>query len=164
MTRKEKLAREEWERKVAENQAYLANLQVGDDIIITNTYNIPKYYFGNIIENEPFDPDANILGIGDQTEEICEKHKIRGITVDGSFIIKTHIFDKMGEPERVLKGYQRCSLWAPSPELDELHKRLNFVKTVRDFSFSTWKKFKPEIIDNLQNIMKAEVDRINSEI
>lgn len=164
MTPKEKKRREEWERKKAENIAFLANLQVGKEVIVTNTYNIPKYEFGNMIENEPFDPESNILGIGDQTEEICEKHKVRGITVDGSFIIGTHIFDKEGKPERVLKGYQRTELWAPSEELNELHKRLTFVKTIRDFSFKTWKKFKPETIDYLQNIIKNEVNRINSEL
>lgn len=164
MTPKEKKKIEAYRKKLEDNQRFLDNLQVGDRVIITNTYRVPKYVFGNIIENKPFDPEANILGIGDQTEEICESHKVRGITIDRSFIIGTHIYDREGKPERVHKGYGRTELWEPNPELDELAKRLIFVRTIRDFSFTTWKKFSKETADTLQNIITNEINRINSEI
>ena len=159
MTPKEKRERLEWEAKVQGNQAFLDALSVGDEIVVTNTYNVPTYQFGNLVENKPFDPEASIPGIGDQTEEICEYRKVRGITEDGSFIIGTNIYDKTGKPEKVAKGYNRTELWKPTPELQDLTDLLLFVKTVRNFSFYTWKRFNKDKINDLQTIMKSEVDR-----
>lgn len=161
MTPKDKKRYEERDRRINSNKEFLKNLDVNDEVIVTNTYNVPKYNFGNIIENEPFDPDSDMLGTGDQTEEICIKRKVRGITIDGYFIIDNNIYTPEGKPERVIKGYERTELWEPSEELEALVKRLTFVKTIRDFSFYTWKRFDSDAIDNLQETITKEVERIN---
>ena len=161
MTPRDKSRYDERNKRIQENLEFLKQLDVNDEVIVTNTFNIPRYNFGNIALNEPFDPDSDMLGVGEQTEEICLKKQVRGITVDGSFVIDLNIYTKEGKPERVMKGYERTELWAPSEELEELARRLTFVRTIRSFSFYTWKRFGIDKIDDLQSIIEKEVKRIN---
>jgi len=161
MTPRDKSRYDERNKRIQENLEFLNQLDVNEEVIVTNTYNVPRYNFGNIAVNEPFDPESDMLGIGEQTEEICVKRKVRGITVDGSFVIDLNIYTKEGKPERVIKGYERTELWAPSEELEALARRLAFVRTIRNFSFYTWKQFDSVVIDDLQNMIDKEVRRIN---
>ena len=162
MTPKDKQKQAEWEAKVAANKAFLATLGLGDEIVITNTYNVTNYEFGNMAKNEPFNPEVPVLGMGDQTEEICEFHTVRGITTDGSFVVSKFLYTKEGKPETVDRGYNKTELWKPTQELRDLADKLVFVKTVRDFSFRTWKEFDINVINSIQNTMKEQLAIINA--
>ena len=144
------------------NIEWLKTVKVGDEVCITNTYNLTGCILGKMFENS----FGHLFGGSKykdegQTDEICEITTIRGILPDGCFVVGTSIYTPKGKLEGDnIASSTEPELFEPTEELRQLAWKFKFSKDVKKIDF---RGFTEESVKGLIQIINNEIHRINEE-
>lgn len=145
------------EERVNKNKEWLKTLKVGDEVCISNTYDIVKKhiepFFGSIFGGSP------VVGPKEVHEEICIIANVVAVLDDHSIVAAEEIFSPGGKELNKLSS-RKLELYEPTDELRDLAFRLKFTNDIKNID---WKKISAECIRKIITTINEEIDRINKE-